>query len=501
MINQEKYAISGGHQYTVDAAKLILDNGGNAIDAAIAAYWMCMVAEPFMANAGAGGFALIRLPNGDMLSMDFFCQTPKSKLSPGQSDLFPVTVDFGTTTEDFYVGMASVAMPGAIAALWEMHSRWATIPMKELVQPAIEATKSGIPLDEFQSYECELLQSIFELDPRGKAIFKNDEGNLKGFGDKVSLDQFPDFAHTIAIEGADLFYKGEIAHSVINLCKEKGGNLSMEDFESYRVNISKPFSYQWKNHKVFSNPFPSVGAMIQAAMLKGLENEEGIRARGRRHAYLLTELSKKIYDIKGQLSELRLFLAKRGVDTQPLNTHSHKWGGTSHFNIVDKAGMAISLSTSIGEGSGTFIPGTDMQLNNMLGELALLPNGIHSWEKDVRLQSMMCPTMITNLDNELLMQIGSGGAGRIPFAMAQTIYNCIDMGMKLDEAVNFPRIIYDGHRYQIEEGFEDLPDNLDHKLWDTSSLYFGGTHAITSHEGRFDAVGDPRRYGKAFAKG
>lgn len=501
MKNHNTYAISGGHQNTVDAAKLILDAGGNAIDAAISAYWMSMVAEPFMANAGAGGFAMIRQPNGKMLSLDFFCQTPKSKLSPEQSDLFPITVDFGTTTENFYVGMASVAVPGAIAALWEMHKRWATIPMKDLIQPAIEATKAGIPLDEFQTYECKLLECIFELDPRGKAIFQNADGSLKKQGDKISLDNFPDFAESMAIEGSDLFYRGEIANTIVNLCRDKGGNLSMEDFADYKLNIESPFSYQWNDHWVHSNPFPSVGAMIQAAMLKGLESQnESIQPNSKAHFNLISKLSKEVYDIKGDLTQLTAYLSSKGIAAKVPSNYSYKWGGTSHFNIVDKDGMAISLSTSIGEGCGTFVPGTDMQLNNMLGELALLPKGIHSWETDVRLQSMMCPTIITDKQNKLLMQIGSGGAGRIPFAMAQTIYNYFELGKNLKEAIDCPRVIYDGNLYQVEQGFEEISSNIENNLWDTSSLYFGGTHAIIQKEGRFNAFGDPRRYGKAAIK-
>lgn len=500
MKDHRKYAISGGHQFTVDAAKQILDNGGNAIDAAIAAYWMCMVAEPFMASAGAGGFAMIREPNGNMLSMDFFCQTPKVKMDPENSDLFPITVDFGATTENFYVGMASVAVPGAIAALWEMHSRWATIPMKELIQPAIEATKAGVPLDQFQSYECELLECIFKLDPRGRAIFQNSNGNLKQIGDRISLDHFPNFAESIAIEGADLFYKGEIAQSIVGLCKEKGGNLNREDFETYTVAFAEPFKYQWKEHIVHSNPFPSVGAMIQAAILKGVEGNEHIRPRSKAHFDLISSISRDIYHIKHDLSLLTQYLVDKGVKSSYLEHDSHKWSGTSHFNIVDKDGLAISLSTSIGEGNGTFIPGTDMQLNNMLGELALLPNGIHSWDMDVRLQSMMCPTLVTNANNDLQMQIGSGGAGRIPFVMAQTIFNHFELGMNLEDSVSFPRVIYDGNMYQVEKGYEEISNHIDHKLWDTSSLYFGGTHAILQTNSGYEAIGDPRRYGKASVK-
>ncbi len=500
MNDHNTYAISGGHAYTIKAAKQILNSGGNAIDAAIAAYWMCMVAEPFMASAGAGGFAMIREPDGNMVSMDFFCQTPKSKMKPEHSDLFPITVDFGTTTEKFYVGMASVAVPGAIAALWEMHRKWATIPMRELIQPAIEATKEGIPLEEFQAYECQLLKCIYELDPRGKEIFLKTDGQRKQFGERISMDHFPDFAETMAIEGADLFYKGEIASTVVQLCKEKGGNLSMNDLESYQLGITKPFSFSWNEKMVHSNPFPSVGAMIQAAILKGLENKKDIRPSSKGHFDLISSISRKVFDIKDDLSLLTRYLSELGVKSSFQNHGSHKWGGTSHFNIVDKNGLAISLSTSIGEGSGTFIPGTDMQLNNMLGELALLPNGIHSWDIDVRLQSMMCPTMVTDDQNNLLMQIGSGGAGRIPFAMAQTIYNHFELGMNLEDSVSFPRVIYDGNLYQIEQGYQDISSEIEHKIWDTSSLYFGGTHAVVQQDRRYQAVGDPRRYGKASVK-
>ena len=500
MKDQNTYAISGGHQYTVDAAKQILDNGGNAIDAAIASYWMCMVAEPFMASAGAGGFAMIKEPEGKMLSMDFFCQTPKTKRAPKHSDLFPITVDFGTTTENFYVGMASVAVPGAIAALWEMHSRWATIPMKELIQPAIDATRTGIPIDEFQSYECELLECIYKLDPRGREIFLKTDGQRKKYGESVSMNYFVDFAETMAIEGADLFYKGEIATSIVDLCNDKGGNLTMDDFVSYNLNIGPSFSYPWNDKIVHGNPFPSVGAMIQAAILKGLEGNEFIRPRSKAHFDLISNISQKVFGIKDDLSLLTQYLSDQGIVFNYLKHNSHKWGGTSHFNIVDKDGLAISLSTSIGEGSGTFIPGTDMQLNNMLGELALLPNGIHSWDIDVRLQSMMCPTMVTDQQNNLLMQIGSGGAGRIPFAMAQTIFNHFELGMKLEDSIAFPRVIYDGSSFQIEQGYEEIPSSTDHKFWDTSSLFFGGTHAIIQSDDRYEAFGDPRRYGKASVK-
>jgi len=306
--------------------------------------------------------------------------------------------------------------------------------------------------------------------PRGRSIFFNESGDLKQLGEKISLDRFPDFAESMAIEGEDLFYRGEIANTIVKLCNDKGGNLSMQDFNDYRLNITSPFSYNWKGYTVNSNPFPSVGAMIQACMLKEIEVDGSqYRSGSAKHFSQISNISKKIYDLKSHLSRIQNHLRSLNILIPNSTSKSHKWGGTSHFNIVDND-----------------------------GELSLLPNGIHNWETDVRLQSMMCPTMITK-DNKLQMLIGSGGAGRIPFAMAQTINNHLNMKMSLSEAVDFSRIIYDGVQYQVEQGYEHISDTIDYKSWDTSSLYFGGTHAISSVGKVLDAVGDPRRHGKAIS--
>lgn len=501
MKNHSQYAISGGHQLTIDAAENILSSGGNAVDAAISAYWMCMVAEPFMASAGAGGFAMIREPNRKTTAVDFFCQTPKSKLNANDLEFFPITVDFGSTTEDFYVGMGSVAVPGAIAMLFELHNRWATIPMKELIQPAITMSKQGVVLDPFQSYECELLESIYKLSATGQRLFVNPDGSIKSEGERVTMNNFASFAEAIASEGPDLFYRGEISDKISKLCSERGGHLNRNDFEQYQVNISQPFLYKWNDYIIHSNPFPSVGAMILAAILKDIEqaelwNEEFL---SNSHLNSLKHIVKSNYEVKQDLTSLLSKLANFDIPITNPDYKAHKWGGTSHFNIVDRDGMAVSLSTSIGEGCGTFIEGTDMQLNNMLGELALLPNGLHSWEKDVRLQSMMCPTIVTDDNQNLQMLIGSGGAGRIPFAMAQTINNHIGYGLNLQKAIASPRIIYDGSQFQIESGFEKNDvDELDN-YWNAGSLYFGGTHAI-SVLNDIQASGDQRRYGKSILK-
>lgn len=492
------YAISAGNQYTVDAAETILANGGNAIDAAIAAYWMCMVAEPFMASAGAGGFALIRETSSKIHSLDFFCQTPQEKLAIARSDFFPIEVDFGTATEEFHIGMGSVAVPGAIAMLFDLHERWATIPMYELVTPAVEASRQGLVLDEFQTYEAELLECIFSLSIEGRSIFYKENKVRKGLGDSLYYDHFGDFAESISREGRDLFYKGEISRTIAKLSQEKGGHISRSDLEQYQVIYSPALSIDYGKYRIHTSHYPSVGAMILASLL--IDTSHSILAGedplGKHHLEALSSDLQRSFEIKDNFSELIDKIMKHGGNPTIPISNSRKWGGTSHFNIIDSEGMAISLSTSIGEGCGTFIPGTDMQLNNMLGESALLPNGLHSWEEDVRLQSMMCPTIVTGDDLKLAMLIGSGGAGRIPFAMAQTIINHLSLGMDLDQAVAHPRVIYDGQRYHIECGYDLEGFHQDYLEWDHGSLFFGGTHAISTIP-QMQASGDPRRYGKS----
>lgn len=493
MQSKNPYAISAGHQSTLDAAKEILDNGGNAIDAAIAAYWTSMVAEPFMSSAGAGGFSSIYV-YGKYYAHDWFCQTPQVKKAAQEIEFKRITVDFGDTTEDFYVGMGAVAVPGAIEMLFALHERWASIPMKDLVSHACNLANEGSILDPFQAIECGLLQSIYELDARGKELFLDQNAKPKVEGDRVAMEHFADFAHTIALEGKDLFYQGEVGQSLLSHIHQVGGHLSSKDLRDYKSVFRRPFSYTWNDHIVHGVPYPSVGAMILAALLYGMDQEHISKSKAQ-YEYLQRHIS-KVYEVGTDVTKVANMLREMGISVPSIDYRSHKWGGTSHFNIADGKGMAIALSTSIGEGCGYFIPGTDMQMNNMLGEMALLPNGVHSWEPDIRLQSMMCPTIISDQMGSPKLLIGSGGAGRIPYAMSQTIYHNLLQGLALDEAMRHPRIVRSGQMTHVESGF-DIEANELSKIWTQSSLFFGGTHAIQLGQPIVGA-GDHRRYGVSY---
>ncbi len=473
-----KFAIAAGHKETAKAAQEILKEGGNAVDAGIAAFAASWVAEPCMSSPGGGGFANIFIPGKGCQMFDFFCQTPKIKRPVNEVDFFPIEVNFGDTTEIFHVGNGSIGTPGAIAGVFELHKRFGSIPIEELFQPAIHIAKNGVLVSDFQFLDFKLLESILRLNPQAEPIFfKN--GEIVKVGATKYMVQLADFLEILAKEGADLFYKGEIAQRIIQDCADKGGYLVKEDFNNYEVFTRNPLKFRFQNKSIYTNDYPGIGGDI----IQFLLSQKGISG---------SEYPKKEGDFISDWYHRLKLLQDRPNDLRKENL---KRGSTTHFNIVDKDGKAVSLTVSNGEGSGYFIEGTDIQLNNMLGEAALLPDGFHSWTPNTRLSSMMSPTIVLDENSDLELVLGSGGAGRIPAVIAQVIQLVLEKNHKLNVAVQAPRVFLDEHHFHIEPGFETLPNIVQLKEWEEQSLFFGGVHTIHLTNGSIKAVGDDRRDG------
>lgn len=493
------YAISGGHQKTIEAAEIILSQGGNAVDAAIAAYLVSFISEPCMASLGAGGFAMINDTRSVSL-VDFFCETPKTKKPVSEQEFYPIVVDFGNTQEEFHVGKGSIAVPGAVAGMYKMHELWGRIPIEEVFGPALEWSKEGIAIDRFQAYDFELLENVFKLNPLGRELFFDDNGKLKSEGHIIKMPHYHDFLDALRHEGKDLFYRGEIAKSVSEDLAQ-GGHLTRADFEDYKVNISKPQPFDFFGHQIYSPGFPSVGGMLITAILNTFRDsvvEKGQTFLSLAHFQNILDTFTKVQLLQNNPQKISNYLINQFGINVPYYPRSKgsKWGGTSHFNVVDSDGLTVCLTTSIGEGSGYFIPGTDMQMNNMLGEEALMPNGFHNWETDVRLQSMMSPCLAVENNGTTLLGIGSGGAGRIPYAIAQAIINILYFKIDPFKAIEAPRIHIQGGRIELERGYDfdtELFDNIN--VWDSKSLFFGGTNLIHRKRRRFSGYADQRRYG------
>jgi gamma-glutamyltranspeptidase/glutathione hydrolase len=489
------YAIAAGHEETVKAAQIVLDNGGNAVDAAISSFLTAMVVEPCMAGVGGGGLALVREPQGRTTSFDFFCQTPINKIPQNDEDFYPVTVDFGGTLEDFYVGAASVAVPGSIAGIYSLYKAYGTVPIRELFATAISLAKQEVPLDHFQAYDLVLLEGICGASRRGREIFFNQDGSLKKEGETLSFPHLADFMEVLSYEGEDFFYKGDIAEYIEKICRERGGHLKIEDLVNYKVNVTPSPTFRWKNTQVHTIGYPSLGSAIITAFMKEIESLNN-RLGSKEELISLSHAMRKIY----YLSKDPFLLADhlhQSYGHQVRVSHQVKKGGTTHLSIMDRHGMSVSLTTSIGEGSGIFIPGTDIHLNNMLGEEALMSKGFYNWDPDQRLISMMSPTIVEDINGKVLVT-GTGGAGRIPYMISLLCHMIFNHNMDLEKGVKAPRLYYHTGVLEVEPGFE-IPAAIDMEVnqWDNQTLYFGGTNSVMSHGSEMYAQADARRYGTA----
>ncbi len=481
-----KQAISTGHEITLAVAQEILLAKGNAFDAAIAAHFAMFITEPCMASAGGNGFALAKPVNKPVQFFDFFCQTPIQK-NVEQLDFYPILIDFGGESEEFHVGLGAAAVPGSIAGLFALHQRYGTIPMKDLVQPAIQLAKEGVLMNAFQSYDLELLEPIYKQDTSVKDIFFRNDRIIKE-GDLLQMPGMADFLDFIAQEGERGFYQGEIAKKVATDSTARGGFLRRADFENYQVNIGDAFAIPYKNKHIYLPNGPSKGGAAMAIMLSQIRTEPQALALAIKEAQLVISDESKI---KPNVDAL---YPSNNFHLQPSLSSNR---GTSHFNIVDRDGNAIALTSSIGEGCGYFIPGTNMQLNNMLGEIFLLPNGAHSWTPNTRLHSMMTPTMLTDQKGQLEFVAGSGGASRIPYAIAQVIHHLYVGKKDLHAATMEPRFHFQDGLFQVEKGGQWSHDDLEANIWEEDGIYFGGVHSIWTDGDRMKAIGDARRHGRS----
>lgn len=482
-----RYAIAAGNKYTADAAEEILKDGGNAIDAAVAAYWTACTAEPCMASAGAGGFAMVQMQGQKPVLHDFFCQTPRSTPNP-KVDFRPLVVDFGDNTETFYVGSGSIAVPGAVAGMFAIQERYGSRSMPVLAIPGVEAAKNGVVIDPFQAHDIGLLQNFLGDTAYGKSLFYKN-GKPIGEGEQLVLPAWADYLEYLSRQGAGAFYQDE---PMRHLLENHGGHFSKEDFHQYRVIDRKPLDVEFKGSHIFTNPFPSSGGIILGLLLKEMRTWPDTIWKDRvQFALLWTKLSAKI-----QATGLSIPALADLWDGALEGFPDQKHGSTSHISILDQWGNAVSMTFSIGEGSGYFIPGTDIHMNNMLGEPSLLPKGLFTWQPNMRLSSMMSPTIAITKDKGC-MAIGTGGAGRIPFMLAQVLAYYLGVGLPLSDAVEHPRIHLDKSVLQVEPGW---PDDLNMEAsrlnrWKSRSLYFGGVHSVAQRLGSLQAIGDIRRYG------
>jgi gamma-glutamyltranspeptidase/glutathione hydrolase len=500
-----KGAVAAGHPQTAEAAALLLEAGGNAFDAALAALCAACVAEPVLASLGGGGFLTARTAAGESRVYDFFVQTPRRRRARAELDFFPVVADFGTAQQEFHIGMGSVATPGVVRGLFDIHRDLGSLPMRCIVEPAVTAARDGMQLNRLQAYIFGVVAPIYLVTPGARALYASpaDPRRLYGEGERMCQPELADTLEALAIEGDRLFYEGEMARALVTLCEHAGGQLGAADLAGYRTCRRAPLRHAYRGARLDLNPPPSSGGLLIAFALALLAGQDLGRDCFGTPEHMLTlarvmeqtNLARDAGPADHQLlHEDWLARHRRAVNGRPLATR-----GTTQISVIDAQGNAASLTLSNGEGCGHVLPGTGIMLNNMLGEEDLNPEGFHRWRENVRVSSMMAPAVAEHAGR--LIAIGSGGSNRLRTAILQTLSNLVDFGMTAHAAVAAPRIHLERGKLSIEPGLAAdtlrvLTDQWpDHQVWDQPNLFFGGTQTVVYDGRQFDGAGDPRRGG------
>ena len=501
-------AVAAGHPATAEAAAWALEEGGNAFDAAMAGLCAACVAEPVLTSLGGGGFLLAHQGGGRSTLYDFFVQTPLRKRSVSELDFYPILADFGTVQQEFHIGMGSVATPGTIKGLFRIHDELGSLPMREIVKPAVDFARNGIVLNRLQAYIFSIVAPIY-LSTRGaRRIYSSGQvdDRLTLEGENFRQPELADALELLATEGERLFYQGEMGAELVAACESGGGHLNKADLDDYRVVKRDPLGYDYLHARILTNPTPSSGGSLIRFAHALLETKDQGEFGSVQHLKLLSEVMKQTNLARMESGQNETGAAADILNPETisrfrsaLSGHPVNSRGTTHISVVDGQGNAASLTLSNGEGSGYVLPGTGIMLNNMLGEEDLNPGGFHRWNNGVRVSSMMAPTLA--IDQQRVIATGSGGSNRLRTAILQTLNNLYNFGMDVREAVDSPRLHVEKDLLSIEPGFPaPAVDELcagypDHHRWSEKNLFFGGTHTVI-HDGRgFSGAGDPRRGG------
>jgi gamma-glutamyltranspeptidase/glutathione hydrolase len=479
--------VAGGHPATCGAVAEALEGGGNAFDAVVAAGFAAAAAEPTLTGLGGGGFLMARTAGGEATLFDFFVDAPgrglpERALAP---HFLPVIVHFGNADQEFNIGLGSAAVPGCLAGYLHVHARLGRLPLASVLAPAVRLAREGVEINAQQAYLIDILQPILTLADAGRRLYTR-RGRPLAEGDRLVNRDLARFLERLASaparEAEAGFAAPDIARRIAADMAEGGGLLTAEDLAAYRVCERAPLGVAYRGHRVLTNPPPSFGGSLLAVSLTLLQK------RGPMPRWGSAEHLTRLIEVMIETDEIRA----RGEISERLRSAR----GTTHVSVSDGEGNVASMTTSNGESSGYLVPDTGVMLNNMLGEDDLHPDGFHAAPPGERVSSMMCPSLLLR-DGEVVLALGSGGSKRIRTALAQVISNVVDFGMAPREAVEAPRVHWDGEQVQVEPGFppaalEALAGRWSVNRWDDRNLYFGGVHAVAPVR---EGAGDPRRGG------
>ena len=446
--------VAAGHPATAEAGAWALERGGSAADAAVAAVAASCVAETVMTGLLGGGHAIYwDASTGSAWNLDCFCAVPSGE----GGELLELRVPFGEELVHYAVGPASCAVPGVPAGLGALHERFGRLPWRDLFEPAMRLARAGVEMPAAHASCLAMLATVMTMD-LGARIY-SPEGELLREGDILRQPSLEKVFALVAHEGAATAYTGSIAEALLSLLRRRGGRVTREDLAAYEARWLEPVEVEYVGLRVFTR----AGLSGVPELLARLPSLRG-----------LTE--------KERVLQLLPLLEVRGAETH-----------TTNVTVVDADGNACAFTTSLGLGSGDFLPGLDLHLNSMLGEVDLLIGGLQAGE---RMASMMAPTLVAG-QHRLALAAGAAGGTRLRTALALVLAGILDEGLEPRAAVERPR-------FHPTDGFVNAEPGVDEgalaeleaagravRRWPARHHYFGGVSLIA----RGGAAADPRRSG------
>jgi len=514
--------------FSADAAAKILEQGGNAVDAAIAAQFVLAVTLPEAGNIGGGGFMLVRKEGKN----DFIDYREKAPLNASRDMYLDENGDVIPYKSVF--GIFSSGVPGTVSGMWLAHQKYGTLPWEKLLQPAVNLAREGfiVPaklgrsvnwyIKRMQKRNLSINFSDYFADAKANELFKQEE-----------------LAQTlvrIQKKGLAGFYQGKTADLLVAFMKENGGLISHKDLSLYEAKSRDPISANWRGYEVITSPPPSSGgiAILQWLQMYALKTEANSQTHNSSpYMHLLAEIGKRVFadratylgdpdfvDVPQEKLLSKAYIEQRASSitfdkistTEKIKPGIVESEQTTHFSIIDKWGNAVSNTTTLnlGFGSGMVVKGAGFILNNEMDDFSAKPGVANVFgalggkaneiQPQKRMLSSMTPTIVLKGD-DVYMVTGSPGGTTIITSVYQSILNVIEFNMTATQAVNASRFHHqlwpknvirhhDGIRPKVKEELTELGYVLDNRR-------FGDMHIIVNKDGKVDAASEASGRGKA----
>jgi gamma-glutamyltranspeptidase/glutathione hydrolase len=501
-----KGVVAAGHPLSAEAGARVLREGGNAVDAAVAAVLMSWVCEPTLTGPGAGGFMLVHTAAGENVLLDFFVAAPGKGSAQEAGELTAFDVAFtDEAIQTFHAGPASCGVYGTPKGVSDAVARYGTLPLADLAAWPAQVAREGHELNAIQGYLFRILSPILLSTPEGRDHFAPG-GALLEEGETVRAPELADLLERLGREGPEFAYSGDVGTAISDWVLERHGLITRQDLAAYEVIDREPARASYHGRDILTNPPPSSGGILIAYSLDLLERV-GRPGDLRALVEVMDETNKaRTGDFATALHTqgyLERFMEKDALASVARQLES-RLGSTTHISAMDADGGCASVTCSNGSSSGVIVPGTGIHLNNMLGEEDLNPLGHHRHERGVRVPSMMAPTVVLH-GHRPEIALGSAGSNRIRSAILQTILNIVDFNLTAETAVDLPRLHLERGIVEAEPEVDPRAlDSLERSGWSVQrwrerNLYFGGVQAVARdpQTGELSGGGDPRRGGAA----